>query len=213
KSSGNTRGIEMREVAGSDDLALPPEHFEAIFNILDLHVVNDVPGQLSQMQRALKPDGLFLACLFAGETLGELRQSWLAAEAQLTSGASPRVAPMIGLRELGQLLQRAGFALPVADLDRTIVRYPDAISLIHEIHSLGMSNNLIGRSRSPVSRRLLGASAAHYHQHFADADGRVRATLELAWLTGWAPHESQPQPLKPGSAKTRLADALKVPEN
>jgi SAM-dependent methyltransferase len=211
KASGKVRAIELREITESDDLGLPPRSFEAIFNMLDLHVVNDVPGQLSQMQRALKPDGLLLACLFAGETLMELRQSWLAAEVQLTGGASPRVAPMIGLRELGQLLQRAGFALPVADLDRTIVRYADAISLIHEIHSFGMSNNLIGRSRSPVARRLLGASAAHYEEHFADADKRVRATLELAWLTAWSPHQSQQQPLKPGSAKMPLEMALKRP--
>ena len=205
------RVIEVREPPVNDDLKLEPGKFNALFNILDLHAANDVPGQLSQMHRALTPDGLFLSCLFAGETLRELRQSWLAAEVQLTGGASPRVAPMIGVRELGNLLQSAGFALPVADLDRTIVRYADAISLIHEIHSLGMSNNLEGRSRTPVSRRLLGAAASHYQQYFADADGRVRATLEIAWLTGWSPHGSQQQPLKPGSAKTRLADALKVP--
>ena len=211
KASGKARAIELRNVPRSDDLDLEPQGFDAIFNILDLHAANDVPGQLSQMHRALKPDGLFLACLFAGNTLAELRQSWLAAEVQLTGGASPRVAPMIGVRELGSLLQRAGFALPVADLDRTIVRYADAISLIHEIHSLGMSSNLAGRSRSPVSRRLLGAAASHYREHFADAGGRVRATLEVAWLTGWSPHASQQQPLKPGSARMRLADALKVP--
>ena len=210
QASGKARRIEVRQVTATDDLKLPPLSFEAIFNILDLHAANDVPGQLLQMQRALKRDGLFLSCLFAGETLAELRQSWLNAEIALRGGASPRVAPMIGLHQLGQLLQRAGFALPVADLDRTIVRYPNAISLIHEIHSLGMSNNLIGRSRSPVSRRLLGAAAAHYQAHFADADGRVRATLELAWLTGWSPDKTQQQPLKRGSAKLRLADALKA---
>jgi len=212
KNSGKVDAVEVRHVLETDDLKLEPERFDAVFHILDLHAVNDVPGQLSQMRRALKPDGLFLACLFAGETLSELRQSWLAAEVELTSGASPRVAPMIGMHELGGLLQRAGFALPVADLDRTIVRYPDAIALIHEIHRLGMSNTLSGRSRSPVSRRLLGAAASHYHENFADADGRVRTTLEIAWLTGWSPHDSQPQPLKPGSAKMRLADALRVPK-
>ncbi len=207
---GKARAIELRELTSDDDLNLKTQSFDAILNILDLHAANDVPGQLSQIYRALRPDGLFLSCLFAGETLGELRQSWLAAEVQLTGGASPRVAPMIGVRELGNLLQRAGFALPVADLDRTIVRYPDAISLMHEIHRLGMSNNLQGRSFTPVSRRLLGAAASHYQQHFADPDGRVRATLEIAWLTAWSPHESQQQPLKPGSAKMRLAAALKT---
>jgi len=210
---GKTHAIEMREIESGDDLHLETQRFDAIFNILDLHAANDVPGQLSQMYRALRPDGLFLSCLFAGDTLSELRQSWLAAEAQLTGGASPRVAPMIDVRELGNLLQRAGFALPVADLDRTIVRYADAISLMHEIHRFGMSNNLQGRSRVPVSRRLLGGAAAHYQQQFADPDGRVRATLEIAWLTAWSPHESQQQPLKPGSARMRLADALKVTTN
>ena len=212
-ASGKLAEVVSLELSGSDDLGLAPQSYDAIFNILDLHAANDVPGQLSQIARALRPDGLFLACLFAGETLSELRQSWLAAEDEVLGGASPRVAPMIGVRELGGLLQRAGLALPVADLDRTIVRYSDAVSLIHEIASLGMSNNLMGRSRRPVSRRLLGAAVAHYHQHFADSDTRIRATLEIAWLTAWAPHQSQPQPLKPGSAKHRLADALKVPEN
>ena len=172
-----------------------------------------MPGALIQMRRALKPDGLFLACLFAGDTLTELRQSWLAAEALVTGGVSPRVAPMIDMRELGGLLQRAGLALPVADLDRTIVRYADAVALIHEIRALGFSN--------PLTDRV--AQARHPH-----ASGRRRQRLPLAispmpmaasappskWpgLTGWSPHESQQQPLKPGSAKARLADALKVEE-
>ena len=212
KASAKASNVTLHELPVSDDLGLAAQSYDAIFNILDLHAANDVPGQLSQMARALRPDGLFLACLFAGETLGELRQSWLAAEVELTGGASPRVAPMISVRELGGLLQRAGLALPVADLDRTIVRYADPISLIHEISSLGMSNNLETRSRTPVSRRLLAAAAAHYQEHFADADNRIRATLEIAWLTGWSPHESQQQPQKPGTAKMRLAEALKVPE-
>lgn len=211
-SSGRVRGVVCLELPVSDDLQLEAHGFDAVFDILDLHAVNDVPGVLSQIGRALRPDGLFLACLFAGESFTELRQSWLAAEVELTGGATPRVAPMIGVRELGALLQRAGLALPVADLDRTIVRYADAIALIHEIRALGMSNCLLGRSRTPVSRRLLGAAAAHYHQHFSDIDGRIRATLEIAWLTAWSPHHSQQQPLRPGSAKSRLADALRVPE-
>jgi SAM-dependent methyltransferase len=210
KRSGKVQHLTLQEIGESDDLDLKPQSFEAIFNILVLHAVNDVPGQLAQVFRALKPDGLFLGALFSGDTLTELRQSWLAAEVGLTGGASPRVAPMIGVRELGGLLQRAGFALPVADLDRTIVRYADAIALIHEISNLGMSNNLLGRSRKPVTRRLLGAAVSHYHEHFADADTRIRATIEIAWATGWSPHESQQKPLKPGSAKIRLADALKA---
>jgi SAM-dependent methyltransferase len=213
KRSAKVKHFVLQEIRESDDLDLAPASFDAIFNILDLHAVNDVPGELAQIFRALTPDGLFLGCLFSGDTLTELRQSWLAAEVDLTGGASPRVAPMIGVRELGGLLQRAGFALPVADLDRTIVRYADSIALIHEISSLGMSNNLLGRSRKPVTRRLLGAAVSHYHEHFADADTRIRATMEIAWATGWSPHESQQIPLKPGSAKLRLADALKVPES
>jgi SAM-dependent methyltransferase len=210
--AGQVKAAEHRPPSQGDDLALPLARYDAVFSLLDLQSVNDVPGALIQMRRALKPDGLLLACLFAGETLTELRQSWLAAEAAVTGGVSPRVAPMTGVRELGALLQRAGLALPVADLDRTMVRYADAVALIHEIRELGLSNALTGRSRRPVSRRLMGAAVNHYHQHFADPDGRIRATVEIAWITGWAPHESQQQPLKPGSAKARLADALKVEE-
>ena len=212
KEGGQVSEVELRKPAAEDDLRLPPERYDALFSVLDLQTVNDVPGALIQMRRALKPDGLLLACLFAGDTLTELRQSWLAAEAMVTGGVSPRVSPMIDVRELGGLLQRAGLALPVADLDRTMVRYADAVALIHELRELGLSNALFGRSKTPVSRRLMAAAINHYQQNFADPDGRVRATVEVAWITGWAPHDSQQQPLKPGSAKARLADALKVEE-
>ena len=210
--TGQVKEVVALESPAAEDLGLAPEGFDAVFSVLDLQSANDVPGLLVQMRRALKPDGLLLACLFAGDTLAELRQSWLAAETLMAGGVSPRVAPMIDMRELGGLLQRAGFALPVADLDRTLVRYADAVALIHEIRELGLSNALADRSRKPVTRGLLGAAVNAYHSNFADADGRVRATLDVAWLTGWAPHESQQQPLKPGSAKLRLADALKVKE-
>ena len=211
-ATGKMGNVVCRVPQAADDIGLEPEGFDALFNILDLHAVNDVPGALVQFRRALKPDGLFMACMFAGGTLTELRQSWLAAELQLMGGASPRVAPMIDIRELGALLQRTGFALPVADLDRTLVRYADAVALMHEIRALGFSNTLRARSRSPVSKRLLGTAASIYGTCFSDADGRVRVTVELAWATAWKPHESQQQPLKPGSAKMRLADALRVPE-
>jgi SAM-dependent methyltransferase len=204
--------IALLETPADENLGLAPGGFDALVSVLDLQTANDVPGLLAQIRRGLRPDGLFLACLFAGDTLAELRQSWLAAELLVAGGASPRVAPMIGIQELGALLQRAGFALPVADLDRTTVRYADAVALIHEIRSLGLSNSLAQRSRKPVTRGLFGAAVNAYHSNFADADGRIRATLEVAWLTGWAPHASQQQPLKPGSAKARLADALRVPE-
>ncbi len=210
--SGQVEDVVSRLPSENDDLELRDGQFAAVLSVLDLQGFNDVPGALIQMRRALKPDGLFLACLFAGDTLTELRQSWLAGEALTTGGVSPRVAPMIGMRELGGLLQRAGFALPVADLDRTILRYADAVALIHEIRGLGFSNPLTDRARTPVTRRLLGAAVNAYHANFTDADGRIRATIEIAWATGWAPHESQQQPLKPGSAKARLADALKVEE-
>ncbi len=212
RQSGRVIVVKEMTPPATENFGFAEGQFDAIFNILDLHAMNDVPGALVQMKRALAPDGLLLAALFAGDTLSELRQSWLAGETVATGGVSPRVSPMISVRELGALLQRAGFALPVADLDRTVVRYSDAIALIHEIHALGMSNMLMGRSRTPVSRRLLGAAANAYHANFADADGRIRATLEVAWLTGWSPHDSQQKPLAPGSAKSRLADALKVPE-
>ena len=212
RASGKIGNLEIIEPAVSETLSLKTGDFDAIFDILDLHLVNDVPGTLIQLRRALAPDGLFMACLFAGQTLTELRQSWLEAEELVTGGVSPRVVPMIDVREMGGLLQRADLALPVVDLDRTIVRYPDAIALIHEIRWLGLSNPMTGRARKPVTRNLLGEAISIYQQKFSDADGRIRATIEVAWATAWAPHESQQKPLKPGSAKFRLADALKVPE-
>jgi hypothetical protein len=165
------------------------------------------------MRHALKPDGLLLASLFAGNTLCELRAAWFAAEEAVRRGASLRIAPFPDIRELGGLLQRAGFALPVADLDRITVTYPDALSLMREIKALGLAAPLNDRSRIPVTRSLLARAAAQYERDFADDGPRIRATVEIAWLTGWAPHESQQQPLKPGSAKQRLADALRVEEH
>lgn len=211
-ASGKVKNLQVIVPGASETLPLEPESCDAIFNILDLHLVNDVPGALAQMRRALVPDGLFMACLFASQSLTELRQSWLEAEEAMAGGVSPRVSPMIDVRELGGLLQRAGLALPVVDLDRTTVRYPDALALVREIRALGLSNCMTGRSRRPVTRNLLGEALSTYQQKFSDADGRVRATVEVAWATAWAPHESQQKPLKPGSAKFRLADALKVPE-
>lgn len=212
RASGKVTNLEVLEPNASEVLPLKGNAFDAIFDILNLHLINDVPGRLIQLRRALVPDGLFMACLFAGQTLNELRQSWLEAEELVTGGVSPRVAPMIDVREMGALLQRAELALPVVDLDRTMVRYPDAIALIHEIRSLGLSNVMTGRSRKPVTRNLLGEAISIYQQKFSDDDDRIRATIEVAWATAWAPHESQQKPLKPGSAKIRLADALKVPE-
>lgn len=193
----------------SDDLQLGAQTFSAIFSVLDLHTVNDVPGYMAQVARALKPDGLAVFAFFAGETLRELREAWLVAEQAVSGGVSPRVAPMIDLREGGGLLQRAGLALPVADVDRATLRYADAISLMREIKSLGLANCLHGRKRSLVIPGMLFQAATSYP---SDADGRISATIEVAWAMAWKPHSSQQQPLKPGSAKARLADALKVGE-
>jgi SAM-dependent methyltransferase len=209
-ASGKLAAIEWRRPMAEDDLSLPPESHDAVLSLLDLHAVNDVPGYLAQVATSLRPDGLALFCFFAGETLGELRQSWLRAEADRSGGASPRVAPMIDLREAGSLLQRAGLALPVTDLERLTLRYGDPFALMREVKALGYANPLTGRSNLPVPRSFLMQAAAAYAQAFSDADGRIRATVEIAWAMAWKPHASQQQPLRPGSAKMRLADALKV---
>jgi SAM-dependent methyltransferase len=178
-------------------------------SLLALQAVNDLPGALVQMRRALKPDGLLIAVLIGGETLTELRQSVTIAESEVLRGASPRVSPFVDARALGGLAQRAGLALPVVDLDRAIVRYADMFALVADLRAMGAANALDQRSRKPLRREVLIRAAALYAERFADPDGRVRATFDLVWLAGWAPHESQPKPLEPGSAKMRLADALK----
>jgi SAM-dependent methyltransferase len=184
-----------------------PETFDLVTSALTLHRINDLPGVLVQARRALKPDGLFLAALFGGETLTELRQSLAAAEIETRGGISPRVAPFGDVRDLGGLLQRTGFALPVADVERTMVRYGDLTTLVRDLRAMGETNPLTERSRKPMRRDTLAAAAAHYAEHFGDG-GKLRATFDIVYLTGWAPDASQQQPLKPGSAKTRLADAL-----
>ncbi len=204
--------VVRKSPSESDDLGLPAAQFDLAISYLDLQAVNDAPGYLIQLNQALKPDGLLLAVSFAGETLHELRDVWLEAEVELTGGATPRVAPMIGVREIGSLLQRAGFALPVTDSDRMTLRYDNAFALMTEIKIAGFANPLIGRSNRFVSRRMLGKVAEIYQQRFADLDSRIRTTIDITWVQAWKPHPSQQQPLKPGSAKARLADALKVPE-
>ena len=179
---------------------------------LSLHFVNDLPGVLVQIRRALKPDGLFLAALLGGETLTELRQAFAAAEAEIEGGISPRVAPFADLRDMGALLQRAGFALPVTDIDRLTVRYDSAFALMHDLRRMGATNALTERRRTPLRRMTLHRMAEIYAARFADADGRLRASFDIIWLSGWAPHESQQKPLKPGTARARLADALGTKE-
>jgi SAM-dependent methyltransferase len=199
---------DYRVVADEEALPFGAASLDLVVSLLALHVVNDLPGALVQIRHALKPDGLFLAALLGGDTLTELRQAFAAAEAEIEGGISPRVAPFADLRELGALLQRAGFALPVADVDRLTVRYDTPFALMHDLRRMGATNALTERRRVPLKRATLARVSEIYGERFADPDGRVRATFEVAWLSGWAPHESQQRPLAPGSAKTRLADVL-----
>jgi SAM-dependent methyltransferase len=198
----------------ADPEALPfrDGSLDLVVSGLALHFVNDLPGTLVQIRRALRPDGLFVAALLGGDTLTELRQAFAAAEAELDHGISPRVAPFADLRELGLLLQRAGFALPVTDVDRVTVRYASPLALMHDLRRMGAANPLVDRRRQPLRRATLDRMTEIYASRFADADRRIRATFEIVWLSGWAPHESQQQPLAPGSAQTRLADALGTSE-
>ena len=207
------RGGEPLVVA-ADEEALPfaDASLDLAVSALSLQFANDLPGTLAQIRRALKPDGLFLAALLGGETLTELRQSFAAAEAELDGGVSPRVAPFADLRDLGALLQRAGLALPVADSDRLTVRYATPFDLMRDLRGMGATNALAERRRTPLKRATLLRMAEIYAERFSDPDGRLRASFEIVWLSGWAPHESQQQPLRPGSAKARLADALKTIE-
>ena len=197
-----------------DEEALPfrDGSLDLVVSALALQFVNDLPGTLIQIRRALKPDGLLLAALVGGDTLVELRVAFAAAEAEIDGGVSPRVAPFADLRDLGALLQRAGFALPVADVDRLSVRYASPFALMHDLRRMGATNVLLERRRRPLKRATLARMAEIYCDRFADADGRVRATFEIVWLSGWAPHASQQQPLSPGSAQRRLADALGTQE-
>ena len=202
------------EPAVTDEEVLPfvPGSLDLVVSALSLQFVNDLPGTLIQIRRALKPDGLFLAALIGGESLTELRQAFAAAEAEVEGGVSPRVAPFADLRDLGALLQRAGFALPVADVDRVIVRYASPLDLMQELRRMGAGNVLLERRRVPLKRATLRRMLEVYAERFGGIDGRIPATFEIVWLSGWAPHESQQQPLAPGSAKTRLADALRTQE-
>ena len=201
-------------LVAADEEALPfgDATLDLVVSALALQFVNDLPGVLVQIRRALKPDGLLLAALLGGETLTELRQSFAEAESDIEGGVSPRVAPFADLRDLGALLQRAGFALPVTDVDRVTVRYDSVFGLMHDLRRMGATNVLIARRRMPLKRATLTRMAEIYAQRFADADGRVRATFEIVWLSGWTPHPDQQQPLRPGSAKARLADALGTKE-
>ncbi|MFC0240182.1 methyltransferase domain-containing protein [Rhodopseudomonas telluris] len=197
------------DAAGNEALGLAPGSLDLVVSALALQFANDLPGVLAQIRRALKPDGLLLAALTGGDTLMELREAFATAEAEVEGGVSPRVAPTADLRDLGALLQRAGFALPVTDVDRVVVRYDHAFALMQDLRRMGATNVLIERRKTPLRRATLTRMAQIYAERFADPDGRIRATFEIIWLSGWSPHESQQQPLKPGSAKASLEEAVK----
>jgi SAM-dependent methyltransferase len=201
-------GARLAVVADEEALPFRDGSLDLAVSALALQFVNDLPGTLIQIRRALKPDGLLLAAMIGGDSLAELRAAFAEAEAEIEGGMSPRVAPFADLRDLGALLQRAGFALPVTDVDRITVRYPSALALMHDLRRMGAGNALVERRRTPLRRATLRRVLENYAERFADADGRVRATFEIVWLSGWVPHDSQQQPLRPGSAKARLADAL-----
>jgi SAM-dependent methyltransferase len=195
--------------SGSEVLPLSEVSLDLAVSALAFQFVNDLPGVLAQIRRALKPDGLLLAAMIGGDTLTELRQSFAAAEAECEGGVSPRVAPFADLRDVGSLLQRAGLALPVTDVDRVVVRYGNAFALMQDLQRMGATNVLIERRRTPTRRATLLKMAQIYAERFADPDGRIRATFDIIWLSAWAPHESQQKPLRPGSAKLSLEQAVK----
>lgn len=199
-------------VADEEWLPFAPGSFDLVVSGLGLHRVNDLPGALVQINRALRPDGLFLGALFGGGTLSELRTVLAEAESEIAGGASPRVMPFGDVSELGQLLGRAGFALPVADVERITVRYGSIFELFSDLRAMSETNVLYARMRTPLRRDIVFRAAELYADRFADTDGRLRATFDIVTLTGWHPDASQPKPLAPGSAATRLADALGTKE-
>lgn len=213
-NSGQVAKVETSDLfAGDEEVFAPGDaKFDLVVSALALQWVNDLPGALVQIRRALKPDGLLLAALVGGETLHELRESLAAAEAEITGGASPRVSPFAEVRSLGALLQRASYALPVVDSDRHTVRYETPFKLFQDLRRMGATNALIERSRKPLTRKTIARAAEIYAERFRDPDGKLRATFDILWVAGWAPHASQQKPLQPGSAKMRLADALGTTE-
>ena len=202
----------LRVAADEEALPFADASVDLVVSALALQFVNDLPGTLIQIRRALKPDGLFLAALVGGESLSELREAIATAEIEIEGGVSPHIAPFVDMRELGALLQRAGFALPVIDNERLVVRYDSVFALIRDLRLMGATNVLNERRRKPLRRATVKRLAEIYRERFADEDGRLRASFEIVWLSGWAPHEGQQKPLKPGSAARRLSDALNTTE-
>jgi SAM-dependent methyltransferase len=212
-ASGQIEAVDIVKIEGeTETVGGEPATYDLAISLLSMQWLNDLPGVLAQIKRLLKPDGLLLAAMIGGETLTELRDALATAENEIEGGISPRVSPFVEVRALGGLLQRANLALPVTDIDRVTVRYSNALDLMRDLRRMGATNTLRERSRRPLRRRTLLRAAEIYRTRYANADGRVRATFEILWLSGWVPHESQQQPLKPGSAKARLADALRAVE-
>ena len=207
------RPAAIRVVADEERLPFAPESLDLVVSLLSLHWTNDLVGALVQIRRALKPDGLFIGALLGGSTLVELRQSLIAAEAELLGGAGLRVSPFADGLDAAGLLQRAGFALPVSDVERLTVRYTHPLKLMADLRAMGETNALTDRARRPLTRPVIARACEIYQERYGLPDGRIPATFEIVALTGWAPHASQPKPLRPGSAKMRLADALGVVEH
>jgi len=195
-------------VAEPETIPLPPESLDLAVSLLTMHEVNDLPGLLIQIRRSLKPDGLFLAAMMGAGTLQELRQSLLQAEVELSGGATPRISPFADVRDAGALLQRAGFALPVTDIETVTVRYGTMFDLMRDLRAMGASSSLVERARKAAPRSLFLRAAEIYQEQYSDPDGRIRATFNIVWMSGWAPHESQQKPLQPGSAKVSLKTVL-----
>ena len=189
-------------------LPLKTAHFGLIVSSMALYAVNDLPGIFIQVRKALRPDGLFIACIPAGRTLHELRTVLQIAEGEIAGGISPRVFPFADIKDLGALLQRAGFKLPVTDSDTVIVRYANMVALMHDLRKMGATNILCSRLKYPTRRAVFDRASELYKERYTDPDGRIRATFEFIWVSGWAEHESQQKPLKPGSAKQKLVDIL-----
>lgn len=206
---GRLKSITRVPLSPQETLPFAPESLDLALSALGFQFADDLPGMLAQIRRALKPDGLLLAAMIGGDTLTELRQSFAAAEAECEGGVSPRVAPFADLRDLGGLLQRAGLALPVTDVDRVVVRYDSAFALMADLRRMAATNILIERRRTPTRRATLLRTAQIYGERFADPDGRIRATFDVIWLSAWAPHEGQQKPLRPGSGRVSLEEAIK----
>ena len=214
-NSPRAQGILRNTCVVADEELLPfaSASFDVILSNLSLHWTNDLPGALAQLNRALKPDGLFLATLFGGDTLWELRDSLLRAETEVDGGVSPRVSPFVDVRDAGDLLNRARFTLSVADVDSVTVNYPDIFRLMTDLRGMGETNATQARRRTFTGRAVLLRAGSLYQELYGDQDGRLPATFQIITLTGWAAHASQPKPMRPGSATTRLADVLGTSEH